>query len=93
MKRPGHFCAPDNDTFTRYPRLESICHYFIGDVLGSVCVHQGVPALLPVHVRGADVGDHHGVTVAVQGVLQQPGKYSSFQSFNSKIIIHTLQIM
>ena len=51
-------------------------NYFIGNVLGPVGVHEGVPALLPVHVRGADVGDHHGVAVAVQGVLQQPrGKH------------------
>ena len=63
----------DNGTINSLSEPHIIRHYFIGDVLGSVGVHEGVPALLPVHVRGADVGDHHGVTVAVQGVLQQPG--------------------
>ena len=63
----------DNGTIKSLSEPHIINNYFIGDVLGSVGVHEGVPALLPVHVRGADVGDHHGVAVAVQGVLQQPG--------------------
>ena len=62
----------DNGTIDSLSKSH-IFDYFIRDVLGSVRVHQGVPALLPVHVSRADVGDHHGVAVAVQGVLQQPG--------------------
>ena len=41
-------------------------------VLGSVRVDEGVPALLPVDVGGADVGDHDGVAVAVESVLEEP---------------------
>ena len=44
----------------------------VGDVLGTVSVDQGVPGLLPVHVSRTDVGDHDGVTVSVQRVLQEP---------------------
>ena len=66
------YLTNDNGTISSLSEPHIISNYFIGDVLGSVGVHEGVPALLPVHVRGADVGDHYGVAVAVQGVLQQP---------------------
>ena len=64
---------------TQCTRYRSLILYFIRDVLGSVRVDQGVPALLPVYVCRADVGDHHGVAVAVQGVLQQPGGGQTYQ--------------
>lgn len=80
----------DNGTINSLSEPHIINNYFIGDVLGSVGVHEGVPALLPVHVRGADVGDHHGVTVAVQGVLQQPG--GNTESFNVTQFIRSQQM-
>ena len=80
----------DNGTINSLSEPHIISKYFIGDVLGSVSVHQGVPALLPVHVRGADVGDHHGVAIAVQRVLQQPD--GNAESFNVTQFIRSQQM-
>lgn len=37
-------------------------------------VRQCVPALVPVEGRRADMGDHHGTTVAAQGLSQEAGQ-------------------
>ena len=45
--------------------------YFVRNILGSVCVHESVPALLSVNISRTDVSDHHCVAVTIQRVLQQ----------------------
>lgn len=48
--------------------------YLVRYVLRSVRVHQRVSGLVPVPVSGRDVGDHDGVAVARERVLQQTGQ-------------------
>ena len=66
-RRKKYFGKPGNRTSSHISDL-------VRDVLGAVGVDEGVPRLVPVPVHGGDVGDHDGVAVAGERVLEQPGE-------------------